>query len=229
MARVANEEERAVKRNTILDAAQQLVYTKGYEQMSIQDILTALKISKGAFYHYFSSKQALLDGLVARMLDESEQVLQPIAQDPALTALEKLHRYAAASARWKTSQKSFLVALLRIWYNDRNAILRQKQQAMSLERGTPMVAAIIRQGVAEGVFVTTYPEQSSEILVNLLVGMGEAWARIMLADPPLPDAAPRLERLVAAYTEALERLLGVPPGALKLVDKKTIKAWATAA
>ena len=64
MARVAKEEERAVKRNAILDAALQLVYTKGYEQMSIQDILTSLQISKGAFYHYFNSKQAVLDGLV---------------------------------------------------------------------------------------------------------------------------------------------------------------------
>jgi len=40
------------------------VYTTGFEQMSVQDILDELKISKGAFYHYFDSKLALLDGLV---------------------------------------------------------------------------------------------------------------------------------------------------------------------
>jgi AcrR family transcriptional regulator len=32
-----------------------LVFTKGFEQMSIQDILDELHISKGAFYHYFDS------------------------------------------------------------------------------------------------------------------------------------------------------------------------------
>jgi len=53
MPRVIKEEDYAARRNGILDAARQLVYTKGYEQMSIQDILDALKISKGAFYHYF--------------------------------------------------------------------------------------------------------------------------------------------------------------------------------
>ena len=53
MPRVVKEEDYAARRNEILDVARQLVYTKGYEQMSIQDILDALKISKGAFYHYF--------------------------------------------------------------------------------------------------------------------------------------------------------------------------------
>lgn len=53
MPRVVKEEEYAVKCNEILDVAQHLVYTKGYQQMSIQDILDELKISKGAFYHYF--------------------------------------------------------------------------------------------------------------------------------------------------------------------------------
>ena len=62
MARSVNEKEYAVKRNEILDVAQRFVYTRGYEQMSIQDILDELHISKGAFYHYFDSKQALLEG-----------------------------------------------------------------------------------------------------------------------------------------------------------------------
>ena len=53
MARIVKEEVRAVKRNEILDAASRFIYTTGYEQMTIQDILDELQISKGAFYHYF--------------------------------------------------------------------------------------------------------------------------------------------------------------------------------
>ena len=72
MPRVVKEEDYAARRNEILDVARKLVYTRGYEQMSIQNILDALKISKGAFYHYFDSKQSLLDGLIERMLDDAE-------------------------------------------------------------------------------------------------------------------------------------------------------------
>ena len=53
MARTVKEQEYAEKRNEILDAAQRLVYTKGYERMTIQGILADLQISSGAFYHYF--------------------------------------------------------------------------------------------------------------------------------------------------------------------------------
>ena len=43
----------AVRRSEILDAAQRLIYIKGYESMTIQDILDEAKISKGGFFHHF--------------------------------------------------------------------------------------------------------------------------------------------------------------------------------
>ena len=219
--------EATVRRNEILDAAQRLIYTKGYESMTIQDILNVLQISKGGFFHHFESKQVLLDRLVERMLDQVEQVLRPIVQDPALTALEKLHRYFTAVGEWKTTQKGFLVPLQRVWHSDDNAIVRQKHQSNFLERIGPMIAAMVQQGVTEGVFVTAHPEQISEILINLGAGLKISRNKVLLADPPFPDALPRLEHLVAAYTEAIERVLGASSGTLILIDKRTLKAWAT--
>jgi AcrR family transcriptional regulator len=60
MARIVKEEEYLARRNEILDASLRLVYSKGYDKMTIQDILDQLHISKGAFYHYFDSKVAVL-------------------------------------------------------------------------------------------------------------------------------------------------------------------------
>ena len=60
MTRSIKVHEYAEKRNAILDMAVRYITTKGYEQMTTQDILEALQISRGAFYHYFESKQALL-------------------------------------------------------------------------------------------------------------------------------------------------------------------------
>src|SRR6476620_9832327 len=128
MARSVNEKEYALKRNQILDVTQRLVYTKGYEQMAIQDILGELRISKGAFYHYFDSKQALLEALIERMQQEAEQLIVPIMQDPHLRTLEKLQRFFDTAARWKTARKTYILGLLRVWYADDNAIVRQKVQ-----------------------------------------------------------------------------------------------------
>ena len=78
------------RRNEILDATQQLVITKGYERMTIQDVIDRLQISKGAFYHYFDSKQALLDALIQRIQVEAVGFIQPLLDNTQMPALEKL-------------------------------------------------------------------------------------------------------------------------------------------
>ncbi len=47
----------------------QRIQSQGYERMSIQDVLDDVGASRGAFYHYFDSKQALLEAVIERMGD----------------------------------------------------------------------------------------------------------------------------------------------------------------
>ncbi len=225
MARVVKVEEHAGKRKEILDAAQRLVFSKGYEQMSIQDIIGALQISKGAFYHYFGSKQALLDGLIDSMLTDAENMVAPIVADPNLTAVEKLRRYFDTAVQWKTAQKEMILALLRIWYADHNAIVRQKQQALAFKRVAPWLATIIQQGVAEGVFTARYPEQTATAIMALIASFGETWAGLLLAEQPVEGARQQIECGLAASSEALERVLGAPAGSLPLMDAEAVKEW----
>jgi AcrR family transcriptional regulator len=225
MARIVKEEEYTGKRNAILDTAQRLIYSKGYEQMTIQDMLDDLQISKGAFYHYFDSKQAVLEALVERLGQGSLQLLVPIVNDPALPALDKFQRYIDVGNRWKVEQKAFFLALLRVWFTDENAVVRQKLRAIATREIAPLLARIIRQGVQEGVMRASYPEQMGEVLAALAQDAGEALGTLMISfDPPRVDMQ-RAERTVAAYTEAFERVLGVPAGSLTLIDDQTLKEW----
>ena len=225
MARIVKEEEYAGKRNAILDVAQRLIYTKGYEQMTIQDMLDDLQISKGAFYHYFDSKQAVLEALVERIGEEVLQFLLPIVRDPGLPALDKFRRYLATLNRWKIGQKAFFLALLRVWYADDNAIVRQKLRATAMREVAPLFAEIIRQGNQEGVMTATYPDQVGEVIASLAQDVGETIGALLLSFDAERDDMQRVERTVAVYTDAIERVLGVPPGALSLVDDQTLKEW----
>jgi TetR/AcrR family transcriptional regulator, transcriptional repressor for nem operon len=228
MPRVVKEDEYAVKRNEILDVAQRLVYTTGYEQMSIQDILNELNISKGAFYHYFDSKMALLDGLVERMMDEAVQVLQPIVDAADLPAMEKLRRYFDTGSQWKVARKSFMLDLLRVWYTDSNTLVRQKQAASAVKRIAPMLAQIVRQGITEGVFTTTYPDQISSMIWGLAEGITDNVAELLLGRDPPADGLQRLQAIMGAYSEALERILGAPPGCLPLAEVAMMEEWLAA-
>jgi AcrR family transcriptional regulator len=217
--------EYSVRRNEILDAAQRLVYTKGYEQMTIQDLLDDLHISKGAFYHYFDSKVALLDALIDRTFQQAVDILLPIVQDPALPALEKLQRFFNSTARWKTSQKEFLLAVMRIWYADENALVRQKQLVATIDRFAPLMSQIVRQGIHEGVFHTLHPDSMSELMLSMFNSMTDTVTGLLLSDQPPPDALSQLENTTAAYIDALERILGAPSGSLNLVDTEMLKEW----
>jgi AcrR family transcriptional regulator len=228
MARVIKENEYAARRNQILDAAQRYVYSKGYEQMSVQDICVELGISKGAFYHYFDSKQGLLDGLIDRIWEEVSGALKPIIQNPDLSALVKLQRYFDTAIQWKTAQKDFVIGLLRVWYADENAIVRQKQQTAMQKRIAPIIAEIIEQGIREGSFSTAVPAQTGEVVITLLLGLGDTWAGLLLLELPGAEVMNRVRSLAKAYTEAMERVLGVPPGSVTFVDDKIIKEWSAA-
>jgi AcrR family transcriptional regulator len=225
MARTVNEDEYTARRNEILDATQRLLYTKGYNQIAIQDILDELNISKGAFYHYFDSKGAMLEALAERMIDQVEPLLLPIIEDPQLPALEKLQRYFDTAARWKNDRIDYLLALLRGWYSDENATVRQKVYFTGVKRLTPMLAVIIRQGVQEGILKPAYPDQVGDAAWSLLYGMSEHLAEQIISGEQSPGALQRMQATVASYTDALERVLGAPPGSFQLVDLDLLQAW----
>jgi AcrR family transcriptional regulator len=222
---MAREEAYAGKRNAILDAAQRLVYTKGYEQMTIQDVLDALRISKGAFYYYFDSKPALLDALLARAQEEVLALLRPIAEDAHLSALEKLRRFFPTLGRWKTDRKAFLLELARVLYSDDNAIFRQKARTRATATVSPLLTKIIRQGIREGVVTAAYPDEVGEMLVCLALDLSDSLSGLLLASVRPHDLARRFERMVDVYTSALERVLGAPSGSLPIIDADTLKQW----
>jgi AcrR family transcriptional regulator len=231
MPRVINPEEYQQKRGEILDAATRLIYTKGYEQMSIQDILDELSISKGAFYHYFDSKQALLEAIIERMMAEVDKFLRPIVQDPNLPTLEKLERFFDSVARWKTARKAFMLNLLRVWYADHNALVRQKLTQEGRQWMSPYFSEIIRQGVQEGVLDPGLNEDAAEVVLSLMISMGENIAVVMLSGSP-EDGQPermavwnKMVKLTLAYRRAIERVLGAPDGSIMLFDLNILQEW----
>src|SRR5712692_3930150 len=182
MARIVKEHEYAAKRNAILDAAQRAVETIGYEQMAIADLLSELQISSGAFYHYFDSKPALLLALVERMGDQVEQLVLPIVHDPKLGAIDKLQRFFATLDHEKLAHKRLVLAYLRVWYADENAIVRNKLYIARVKRLTPWLEKIIRQGVEEGVFTAPYPDQAARVIISLLEDLGYATVELLLSE-----------------------------------------------
>jgi AcrR family transcriptional regulator len=231
MSRTVNPQDHIQKRKEILDVAQRLVFTKGYERMTVQDIIAELRISSGAFYHYFDSKPALLEAMLARMLGEAEQPLRLIVQDAHLSALAKLQHYFDAVNQLRNTARPFLTSLLRVWYADDNALIRQKVEEATLLRRAALLTPVVRQGIREGVFTSAYPDQAGAVIQSLVRGMELTHAHLLLALTHAPGDLASVNAIVAAHSacmDAIEHVLGIPPASLSRTDPAAVQAWVSA-
>ena len=86
------------RKNEILDAAQKLFYSVGYDRTTVNVIIEEVEIAKGTFYYYFKSKLDLLENLVGRMVHKIMEVLKTIIDADTNAAQKLINFYNEAAA-----------------------------------------------------------------------------------------------------------------------------------
>jgi AcrR family transcriptional regulator len=225
MPRAVNHAVYTVRREAFLDAAEKLIHVKGYEQMSVQDLLEELDTSRGAFYHYFDSKLELMEAVTERLADRAMELVAPIIADPALPAMTKLDRVFSGIARFKAEQLELVLAVLEVWMADSNALVREKLRRLTGDRLGPLLTAVITQGVAEGSFRAESPERTATVLLTLIQGMQEVAGRLFLERRARLLSFEEVRDTFAAYARALERILGAAEGSFEPLDETALRFW----
>jgi AcrR family transcriptional regulator len=225
VARTLDPQAFAIRRDAFLDAAQRLMQTKGFEAMSVQDVLDETHASKGAFYHYFGSKTDLLDAIVERMVDAAVAQVGPGVDDPDRTALQKFEAFFADLAAFKLERRELILGFMRSWLSDDNAIVREHHRRRLVGRLQPVMTTIVTQGVAEGVFLVPSPEATARVLISLIQGLTEDATDLWLALDDGTISFAYLETRLTSYVDAFDRILGAKPGSVKLGDMSLLRDW----
>jgi len=225
MARTRNSELHAVRRDAFLDVAQGFIQTRGYEGFSIQDVIDDVGASKGAFYHYFGSKADLLEAIVERMADAIQGTWDAVMSQPGVTAIERFEKVFATTAQYKNARRELALALLEAWLSDRNTILREKLRQIVARRMTPILERIVQQGIDDGDFTATSAEGTADVIVALILGIQDEAGRLFVARQANEVQFEDVVRLFGAYSEAMDRILGLEPGRLSLTDPPTLQMW----
>lgn len=79
-------------RDKIVEAAKDLIWERGFENMSPRDVMDRSGAGQGSLYHHFRSKQALAAAALDEMKAEEMAAVDAIF-DPALPPLERVARY----------------------------------------------------------------------------------------------------------------------------------------
>lgn len=205
-------------RRRLLDEAQALFFSRGYDRTSVEDVLAAASSSKGAFYHHFPSKEALLEAMADRLAEESMAEADAVLADPSLGAVEQLGAFFAGSRRFKLAAAPLVRRTLPVLFRPENAALRQRVTAATIARVAPVLAQILERGRREGVFDTPDPLGTAELLLHMGTAAHDTIARsIAVADSgALAEAATMLEQRLRLLEQAFSRVLGLPDGTISL-------------
>lgn len=225
MARTLNLAVHTVRREAFVEAAQRLMQARGWERVSIQDVIDEVEASRGAFYHYFDSKQALLEAVIDRMVDAGLGSIEHVVDSPDLSATAKLAQVFGGIGRWKTDRKDVILAFLDVWLSDDHAVVREHFRRKLVTRFVPVLAEIVSEGIADGSFRVESPVATARVLMMLLQGLQEEATDLFVARQANTVSYDEVVSRLAAYTGGFERLLGVEPGSLKLIDKPVLEAW----
>jgi AcrR family transcriptional regulator len=192
----------------IIDAARELFLTKDYDNTTMQDVMNVLGIAKGTIYHYFDSKEELLEAVVVDMVDSRIGEIEKLLQKTNGNALEKIKKLVELGQMDKEHPQ-----LLDHLHRPKNAAMHIRILAKTIIKLTPIYEELIRQGCNEGIFHTKRPRECAEFVLSALQ---------FLTDTGIyPWANEDLKRRSEAFPSLIEQQLMAPSGSFHFLYDKS--------
>ncbi len=188
-----------VRKNELVDAAEELFKKKGYSGTSIADIVNKVGVAHGLFYYYFDSKEDVIDAIVEKLVDDFVVSINKIIDEQDLNAKEKFKRLFYSTFNRKKEKIYFFD-----YYNqEENRLMYSKYMTNISDRVVPLITEIIEQGIEEGVFETKYPKEAVEFWL---------YGRLSMDISSFPENLDDILRSVRAEAFFLDRILGTKDG-----------------
>jgi AcrR family transcriptional regulator len=212
----------AVRRAELLDCAQRLFLTRGYERTTVNDVIVATGLSKGAFYHHFRAKEDLLEAIAGRFARESLGFIETLQADGRLDALRRLNLLLSLGREWKLEHMAELRAMFTTLLDPQNAVLYQRITDAVFRVLAPALARIIAQGAAEGVLDAGDHRLAAEVLLGLTNGRRVPVIEAMrVAETDVEAAITLITRRVRAEEAIASRVLGLKTGSVDLLGPES--------
>lgn len=199
--------EAEVRKNEILDVADELFGQKGFDGTSTNDILEKVGIARGTLYYHFKSKEKIMDALIERYSIRLLETAKEIAADKNIPIIDRIIRVVMSlNISGESSQE-----VMEHIHRPQNALMHQKIQKVILNGVTPILTGIIREGIEGNIFSTPYPYECMEMVV--------AYTNTIFDKDMVNLNIEELSSRVKALIFNVERLLDVESGSLMYMTK----------
>ena len=185
------------RKQELLQIAYRMFLQKGYEETSVDEIISQAGIAKGTYYYYFETKEQMLEEVIGMMIEQEMQAAEQILQTD-LPVPQKIVGIIT-SLRPAPAESPIEEALMQ----PENIIMHGKIQKKLIESVTPLLSEVVEEGIAEGIFACDHiPER----VRMLLVISSETF-----------DEGQFSEGDIAVFIDMAEKLLGAETGTMQFV------------
>ena len=173
----------------VINASLKLFKEKGFDKTSMQDIVNASNMSKGAIFYHFKSKEEIFEAAMGREFALAKQrfytLLNEMKED---TAKEKMKKLIIANF----TDEDIHTAI----YNTIKAQLSSPHLMIidmcnNIKEVAPIVSELIKEGIRDGSIVTNFPDELGEVFILLY----SHWNHVIPFRCDLPSLHRRLKFL----------------------------------
>lgn len=198
--RVVKEAEE--RKNEILDVAERLFVTKGFDNTSTNDILREIGIARGTLYYHFKSKTDILDAMIERMSKQLIEKATDIFNKKDIPVLQRLTvMMMALNVDGSLGQE-----VMEQVHRPQNALLHQKMQDGLLTGITPLITELIEEGMEQGICQTDYPAEVAEMTFLYAITAFDTLSN---------HSEEAKNKKIIAFINNLERLLRMESGSMQ--------------
>jgi AcrR family transcriptional regulator len=205
------------KLERIKTVALDLFYTRGYENTSVQMIINAIGISKGAFYHYFSSKADVIESIASSYIGGLHKMTSEVRNNHALSAIEKLNKLLFNAQQYRIEKLVEMKKMFLLMKGESNLIFRERMIEKTIINIVPEYEKILIQGIEEGTIHTGYPHECAELIMRWGTYYRNKIFELILSERT-EENVNQIYHLSYFVQDFLERLLGLEKGKFEVAN-----------
>lgn len=191
--------KKEIRKKEIIKIAYNLFITKGYENTSVDEIISVAKIAKGTYYYHFESKEQLLEEVINMIIDEGVQRAKEVVNSNLKIEEKFVYTIIALRATQEEQQVQDEI------HNENNIVLHKKINDRVINEATPLLSSIVREAIKEGLF--TNSENIKERVKMTLILSSEMF-----------DHNEINESTISVFIETLESIYGAKKGSLSFIS-----------
>jgi len=182
----------------ILETAMRLFFEKGLENVNIEDVVKEVGVTRGAFYHYFKSREELIASVMYKSFECDNPYLLADKQE-GLNALEKLRFAAKLSLRSRLDISGSMRAQMKELAN--NPVVFKNEMIFQVNVMATYMEKLLIEGNKDGSMNVVFPKQASQTITFLVA----SWLSPYAFEVSYEEYVDKV-----LFFEQLSTLLGVP-------------------